>query len=60
MPYGHFDSVENVLSIQATNLKKFESLIEQAQKQADELQKTINRLASFDFKFKFFDGKNET
>lgn len=50
---GTYCSSDGTLYIKATNLQKFQELIEKAQKQADELQNTINQLEFFDFKFKF-------
>lgn len=49
---GNYSS-DGTLYIKATNLQKFQKLIEKAKKQADELQDTINQLEFFDFNFKF-------
>ena len=46
-------SNEGVLNILVTNFKEFESLINKAKKQADELQDTINQLEFFNWHFKF-------
>lgn len=50
---GCFNQTDGTTAISARNNEKFLGLILQAQKQAEELQKTINQLENFDFIFKF-------
>jgi hypothetical protein len=42
-----------IIYFQATNINEFKELIEQAEKQAQQLNDTIARLSNFKFKFKF-------
>lgn len=49
---GNYSS-DGTLNILVTNFKEFESLINKAKKQADELQDTINQLEFFNWHFKF-------
>lgn len=51
--FGDYSSSDGTLNILVTNFKEFESLINKAKKQADELQKTINQLEFFNWHFKF-------
>lgn len=51
--FGNYSSNDGTLNILVTNFKEFESLIDKAKKQADELQETINQLEFFNFSFKF-------
>ena len=48
-----------VLSIRISNLSEFNELIEKARKEAEELEKTINRLQYFDLKIDFSEGTNQ-
>lgn len=41
----------------ATNIEEFKNLIEEAKKQAQQLNDTIDRLENFKFNFKFEQGK---
>lgn len=41
------------LNIEVKNLPEFKELVEQAKHEADQLQRTINRLSSFDLKISF-------
>lgn len=50
---GNYSSNDGTLNILVTNFKEFESLIDKAKKQADELQETINQLEFFNLRFKF-------
>ena len=45
---GFMNNANGTLHVSVTNLSEFERLVEQAKKQADELQKTINQLRNFD------------
>lgn len=54
---GNYSS-DGTLNILVTNFKEFESLINKAKKQADELQDTINQLEFFNFSFKFSTDKD--
>ena len=51
--FGNYSSDDGTLNILVTNFKEFESLIDKAKKQADELQETINQLEFFNLRFKF-------
>lgn len=51
--FGNYSSSDGTLNILVTNFKEFESLINKAKKQADELQDTINQLEFFNWHFKF-------
>lgn len=51
--FGNYSSSDDTLNILVTNFKEFESLINKAKKQADELQETINQLEFFNWHFKF-------
>jgi hypothetical protein len=51
--FGNYSSNDGTLNILVTNFKEFESLIDKAKKQADELQETINQLEFFNLRFKF-------
>lgn len=56
--FGNYSSSDGTLNILVTNFKEFESLINKAKKQADELQDTINQLEFFNFSFKFSTDKD--
>ena len=56
--FGNYSSNDGTLNILVTNFKEFESLIDKAKKQADELQDTINQLEFFNFSFKFSTDKD--
>lgn len=56
--FGNYSSNDGTLNILVTNFKEFESLIDKAKKQADELQETINQLEFFNFSFKFSTDKD--
>lgn len=56
--FGNYSSNDGTLDILVTNFKEFESLIDKAKKQADELQETINQLEFFNFSFKFSTDKD--
>lgn len=55
--FGNYSSNDGTLNILVTNFKEFESLIDKAKKQADELQETINQLEFFNLHFKFTTDK---
>lgn len=46
------------LRIEVTNLPEFQALINQAKQEADQLQRTINRLSNFNLEIDF--GLDET
>lgn len=56
--FGNYSSNDGTLNILVTNFKEFESLIDKAKKQADELQDTINQLEFFNFSFRFSTGND--
>lgn len=45
---GFMNNEKGTLHVGVTNLSEFEKLVEQAKKQADELQNTIDQLRNFD------------
>ena len=56
--FGNYSSSDGTRNILVANFKEFESLINKAKKQADELQDTINQLEFFNFSFKFSTDKD--
>lgn len=56
---GYFQNSKNEdenkarLNISVTNLAEFKELIRQAEKEADQLQKTVNRLKQFELHIDF-------
>ena len=48
------------LRIEVANLPEFRKLIKQAKEEADQLQRTINRLKNFEMEITFSTGDKET
>ena len=56
--YQKEDSSKGTLHISVTNIKEFAEMVEQARKEADQLQKTINQLANFHLDVLISSGTN--
>lgn len=54
------DSSTGILRIEVKNLPEFEKMVNRAKEEADQLQRTINRMKNFEMEITFSTGDKET